>query len=267
VDKSQLEQKLQKLATEIVTDPERLKDFAVKWTGGFHQYTMYNWLLIYCQNRNATLCAGFQQWKAKGRWVNKGESALQILAPTFGYRTVEDDNGEKKTIKFIKGFIGVSVFDVSQTTGNEIELGCSNLVKSFGEVPNLTRVAQKWVFPLTIDPPSPVLGHTDGKSINVSEGTEASMFATYIHELAHAMFEHVKYIGTITDRADRLESRSIHEMEAEAVSYLVCSCFGIKNDRAGLYIGNWEGTPEKLAERSLEIIKLAEKIVRRIQEP
>ena len=48
----------------------------------FPRYSFRNTMLIYLQNPGATRVAGFQTWKSLGRSVNKGETGLQILAPS-----------------------------------------------------------------------------------------------------------------------------------------------------------------------------------------
>ena len=69
--------------------------------------------LIMYQNPYATQVAGYKVWQSLGRQVRKGEHGLRILAPL----AVKDkENGETN----IKGFRGVSVFDISQTDGEEL---------------------------------------------------------------------------------------------------------------------------------------------------
>ena len=49
----------------------------------FHHYSLNNMILIYMQNPNATMVAGYDAWKRNfGRQVKKGERAIKILAPT-----------------------------------------------------------------------------------------------------------------------------------------------------------------------------------------
>ena len=64
-------------------------------------------------------------WQKRGRQVMKGERAIRILAPMV--KKIKENNGDETYI--IRGFRPVSVFDVSQTEGDEIEeLGCPELV-------------------------------------------------------------------------------------------------------------------------------------------
>ena len=48
----------------------------------FHHYSVRNSVLIALQNPDATLCSGYQAWKKNfGRYVRKGEKAIEIIAP------------------------------------------------------------------------------------------------------------------------------------------------------------------------------------------
>ena len=103
----------------------------------FHNYSLNNTLLIHMQKPNASLCAGFRQWKEKfGRHVKKGETGITIIAPTPFKKKIEeekldpdtklpmrDENGkiimEERTIE-ISLFKPVKVFDVSQTEGKPL---------------------------------------------------------------------------------------------------------------------------------------------------
>jgi antirestriction protein ArdC len=80
--------------------------------------------MIFMQNAEATICAGFNKWKAEGRMVRKGEKGIKIFAPTK--KKVRDENGN--VVKDSKGedeeeagFIMVTVFDIAQTDPVEEE--------------------------------------------------------------------------------------------------------------------------------------------------
>lgn len=77
--------------------------------------SIHNACLIAMQQPSATLVGGFNQWRAQGRIVRKGEHGLMIWAPT---KTTIDARqaaaGEAADADSLK-FITVTVFDVSQT--------------------------------------------------------------------------------------------------------------------------------------------------------
>jgi antirestriction protein ArdC len=130
-------------------------------------------------------------------------------------------------------------------------------VKSNGDI-SLDDVSALFDYPLKVSE-SLADGSTDGKSIKVSKRTgQAQMVAAYFHELAHILLDHAE------KRAWSVSSE-VKELEAEATSYLVCSCLGIDNQGAKSYIGSWKGTAEKIDKSALKILGTAEKILRKVQ--
>jgi len=252
--------KLKDLSSALVTDPDKLKAFADRWRGGFRQYSFYNQLLIAIQKGDATLCAGFKQWRKHKRWVNEGEKALWILAPgivPYKKRIVNKDGDEKEIEeKVIKYFFSVAVFDISQTSGQELLIGNSEVMGN-GDL-SLDDVSSKFDYPVKVSQ-GLADGSTDGKNIKISKrSNRAQMVACYFHELAHILLDHAK------DRGKNL-SRQVRELEAEATSYLVCSCIGIENEGAKSYIGHWNGSKEKIDKSALKILGTAEKILRKVK--
>jgi len=71
--------------------------------------SIYNTCLILHQNPEASVVGGFNQWKAMGRVVRKGEKALCIWVPTQRKGEAEDGSEDRT------GFVGGNVFDISQT--------------------------------------------------------------------------------------------------------------------------------------------------------
>ena len=258
-----LADKLEKLSNEIVTDTDRLTDFINLWQGGFHNYSFHNTLLIWSQKPEATLCAGFRQWQEKhNRKVNKGEHGLMILVPVFHKETVtEDDTGEEKEISFfVHRFTTGYVFDISQTDGDPVEIGASKLIngKSKLTFEKLTSLFPEYI--LKLENENITSGSTDGKHITVAKAKHEAMIACYIHELGHNECKHF-------DKKRREKTtRSQRELEAEAVSYLVCSYLGIDNQASKLYIGGWKGDKSKLENSGKVILSAAERIIRRIKE-
>jgi hypothetical protein len=83
-----------------------------------HPVSVHNACLIGAQKSDATIIGGFHQWIKAGRCVRKGEHGLMIWAPRMVGRTRGDEltdatPGERR------GFIMVTVFDVSQTDPSE----------------------------------------------------------------------------------------------------------------------------------------------------
>jgi len=91
----------------------------------FHRYSFSNALLIALQCPEATRVTGFHTWRRLGRTVQRGESALWILAPVTR-RVVSDDDPEQST-RVVTAFKPVPVFDVSQTSGDDLPEICTRL--------------------------------------------------------------------------------------------------------------------------------------------
>ena len=73
------------------------------------------------QMPDATKVAGFNTWKQLQRCVNKGEKAISILAPLKYKQELEDPKtGETLQHFGIRGFRKVAVFDISQTSGQDL---------------------------------------------------------------------------------------------------------------------------------------------------
>lgn len=82
-----------------------------------HPLTPLNSCLILNQCPGASIVGGFQQWKAAGRAVRKGEKGLSLWVP-IGRRRDDGTRGEVGDGEK-PGFIMGTVFDVSQTDHSE----------------------------------------------------------------------------------------------------------------------------------------------------
>jgi len=251
-----LKGKLDELAAEIVTDPEKLKAFAERWRGGFRSYSLYNLALIWCQRPSATLCAGYHGWRKHGRHVKAGEKALWILAPAiFPVKGKREDETEDEADKVVKYFFPVPVFDYGQTDGQGLMIG-NTQINGNGDV-DIKAIAAAFNVPVEYSQ-GVADGHTDGRKIVISKReSKAQEAACFFHELAHVLLRHVG------DRLPSGVSRDVQELEAESTAYLVAACLGIDNDGARFYLGNWQASKDKLAKSALRILSTAEKILRK----
>ncbi|MBZ2165212.1 ArdC-like ssDNA-binding domain-containing protein [Methanobacterium spitsbergense] len=250
-----LTEKLDELADEICQSEEQLWEFIKKWTRGFHSYSFNNTILAWIQRPDFTLLAGYKAWQGRERQVKKGERAIRILAPMV--KKIKEDNGDETCI--IRGFHPVSVFDIAQTEGDEIEeLGCPELVSGNFDFETIVKAS-----------PVPVLirylgvsnGQTDGNTIKIApKKNQAAMVATAIHEWAHVALGHCESSGTLFE----IEDKSAKEIEAETVSFIVSSVLGLENNKSRLYIGNWGGNKKELQGRGKKIIAVAESIIKAI---
>ena len=232
----------------------------------FHNYSFNNQILIYLQNPNATFLKGYKGWQNEfDRQVKKGEKGITILAPIPIKKEIEiekkDEKGnivkEKENVEILL-FKPVTVFDISQTQGREIE----NLhlveelkfdVSNFNSFFNIL----KSVSPVKIDFENIENGvkeyyHISENRIAINNGmSKAQTIKTAIHEIVHSIL-HNKELTEETNL-----SKNTKEIEAESVSYIVCNHFNIDtSDYSFGYIASWSENKElQELKNSLEIIK------------
>ena len=218
--------------TEKKTNKERIKDITDSIENGikelfesdkykeylsvmsrFHRYSVNNQMLIYMQNPNASLVAGFNRWHDQfERNVKKGEKGIKIIAPTPFKKKIEetkldpdtklpmlDDNGkpikEEKEVQ-IPMFRVVSVFDVSQTYGKPIPQLASDLsgnVKNYDAF--MEAIKRSSAVPVSFEQ----IGNADGyfsvdeQKIVIREGmSEVQTVSALLHELAHSKLHNEK---------------------------------------------------------------------------
>lgn len=240
----------------------------LKFLSGFHNYSFRNMMLIFMQNPEASMVAGFQAWKKIGRHVRRGEKALRILAPIVRKRKADDSDSAKagqqesdvQPKRVITGFRMASVFDVSQTEGEDLpEFGGY----SGDPAENLDRLKQfvacKDIELLMENPGGGALGVSEDGRIKVRPDlSPADTFAVLAHEVAHELLHKGERRKDTTS--------SIRETEAEAVAYAVCCAVGLEDhSRASDYIQLHQGDSEKF-QQSLEFIRrTASKILQGLQ--
>lgn len=220
----------------------------------FHRYSFGNQLLIFFQRPDATQVAGFHTWRKLGRFVNKGEKGIVIIAPCarkVGEAVQVDADGRehRKDVRKVVGFRGAHVFDVSQTSGNDLP--------GFAQVRGDPREYQSKLEALlaasgiafskaaNLDGAQ---GLSSGGAIQILDSLEpASAFSVTVHEYAHELMH----------RTERRKGTTvkIRETEAEAVAFVVCSAIGLDvGTQSSDYLSLYNGDRETLV-ASLEIIR------------
>jgi hypothetical protein len=199
----------------------------------FHRYSFGNVILIAAQRPDASRVAGYKTWRSLGRTVRKGQKAIWILAPMVAKRADGIVLGDDRVVR---GFKYVPVFDISQTEGEELPAACHKLT---GDGPTdaltrLTRVAQLLGYSVEdAELPDGVNGDCTFslRRIRVeSRNSSAQRVKTLAHEIAHAFLH--------ADQPDR----SVAELEAESVAYLVCQHLGLDTgDYTFGYVATWAG--------------------------
>ncbi|MBR5089992.1 MAG: DUF3849 domain-containing protein [Ruminiclostridium sp.] len=242
----------------------------------FHNYSVNNTILIASQMPDATLVAGFNQWKKDfGRSVLKGARGIRILAPNAYKAQKEeikrdpdtdlpimdkDGNLVKEVVEETRiAFKPVTVFDVSQTDGKPLpDIGVDELngdIKDFDKLMNVLREVSP--VPIKFAPISTdAKGFYDptAKSITIKEGmSDVQTVKTAIHEITHAKLHDLDNVKAQGEKPKDLNTK---EVEAESVAFAVCQHFGIDtSDYSFGYVASWskaKDTPELKA--SLETI-------------
>ena len=250
----------------------------------FHKYSLNNTMLISMQKPDATLVAGFNKWRdGFSRYVKKGEKGIKIIAPT-PYKIKEerekldpqtkapilDASGKVQTEEVeiqIPMFRVVSVFDVSQTEGEPLPTLASNLTGNVEQFEVFMEAVKRTApVPIEIKPMSEDTDgyyHIEDKRIAIREGmSEVQTISAAIHEVAHSLLHNREMEKEL--QAQQSESkkpmkpkdRNTEEVEAESISFAVCSYYGIQTAENSLgYIATWSKGKE-LAElrASLETI-------------
>ena len=256
----------------------------LKTMSRFHKYSLNNTLLISMQKPDATHVAGFNKWRdAFSRNVKKGEKGIKIIAPT-PYKIKEerekldpqtkapilDASGKVQTEEVeiqIPMFRVVSVFDVSQTEGEPLPTIASNLTGNVEQF-EVFMEAIKRTAPVAIAF-EPMASNTDGyyhtedKRIAIREGmSEVQTVSSAIHEVAHSLLHSREMAQELQAGQDenakpiKPKDRNTEEVEAESISFAVCSYYGIQTAENSFgYIATWSKGKE-LAElrSSLETI-------------
>lgn len=187
----------------------------------FHRYSPHNVWLILTSRPSATQVAGFRNWLSQGRFVLKGEKGIPILAPIF-IKEADEAEGLR-----LAGFKVVYVFDIKQTGGQPLREppDWKSPEQSGWLQEQLIRFAESRGIQIEI-------GELAGETQGVSRGGAIQLSAdagtkTLIHELAHEMMHQGK---------DRSSNRTILELEAESVAYVVARHFGLDGLSSPNYI-------------------------------
>lgn len=227
----------------------------------FHTYSFRNVLLIASQCPEATRVAGFHTWKSLGRYVKKGEKGIAIIAPIVFKRDTETQPNDdaRSTDSTQLRFRAAYVFDVSQTDGEPLP----ELAETAGDpgvhAERLKTLIENRGIALTY---AADLDGAEGLSkkgeIVIRSGqTPAAEFSVLVHELAHEILH---------QGPDRPTTKTVRELEAEAVAFTVCTAVGLEATTAASdYIQLYSGDKNLLAQSLDAIQKTAALILQAIE--
>lgn len=74
---------------DFLENSQELKEFIEFRRNNFYDYSIRNNILIYKQDSEATMIAGFKKWQELGYTVNKGAKAIKILVPLISKKIMK----------------------------------------------------------------------------------------------------------------------------------------------------------------------------------
>lgn len=263
--------KEEKRAARQAEDRERLQEAVAELSSeaGFrrwlevrsamHDYSFNNLLLIALQRPDATRVAGYGAWQKLGRQVRKGERGIHILAPRV-VKVADPEDPEAEKVRRCVGFIGVSVFDVSQTDGEDLGSPPKSAPiegdSHAALIPELVAAAGEIGYTVKLDEdlPDKLGGYCDstGKVIAVAAGTAPNATVrVLLHEIAHAHGVGYAEYG-----------RGVAEVIVEAAAAIAAKTVGLEIDLTSVpYIAGWAlGEPDKISEQAEAIDSIARKL-------
>lgn len=225
----------------------------LKTMSQFHRYSFNNLMLIMLQKPDASLVAGYVDWTKKfKRQVKRGAKAIHILRPNPKNFTVktEDEDG-KETEKIVKKmfFKPCSVFDISDTEGEEIPTICNELKGTVEEYEKLFQAMMDIsICPVEFeDIKNGAKGYYNKAEdrIAIQEGmSQIQNCKTICHEMTHSRLH-----------KDSDLDRNTKETEAESVAFVVCNHFGIDtSDYSFEYLASWSSAENKELKASIKRI-------------
>lgn len=263
-------------AVDDVAASKVIQDY-LTFNSKFTSYSLYNTILIYLQNKNATQVAGFRAWETKfGRRVKKGAKGISILAPIISNNSDKDskvnDAGLDDAVKSkrIHGFKAINVFDIADTEA--IEGGSaitptqpkwhaddepSEVADKISEY--VLKVSENLGVSISNDPSKEgEQGFSRGDHINISSGVAgANKAGTLLHELAHSLLHFKSSIFHIDDEKSDKQTK---ELQAEAVSFVVLRHYDIPAEHQSTYLALFKVNSEAV-KGNLDVIKKASNFI------
>lgn len=214
----------------------------------FREYSLSNQLTIARQRPSAVRVAGMYAWNQLGRYVNKGEKGIAILAPVIGKSRKQNRKAEGAAPEtdagkpVLLGFRKVYVWSEDQTHG----LPLPELEKVTGDPGVYLNRLRDFVTSQGItleysESIAPALGAAFGTTIRLLPGqSKAEELNTLVHEAAHLALRHQERRTTTT--------KTVRETEAEAVAFVVAQGIGVNAAQSASYIQLYHGNAALLIE-------------------
>jgi len=212
----------------------------------FHCYSLANQLaaISQCFERDIDISPinTYTSWKKLGRNVIKGSKAISLCRPiTRKYKGRNEKTGEEEDKTYQTFAFKKAWFLLSQTEGEKVEVSVS---PEFDMAKLLLKLEIVEVDFNHIN--GNVQGYARAREIAVSP-LAVLPHKTRFHEIAHVVLGHT-FEHQMTD--SEKTKNNIKEVEAECVSYILCSILDLKGLECSRgYIQHWLDT-EKIPEKS-----------------
>lgn len=178
---------------------------------------------------------GFKQWAKFDRKAVRG-GATFIFAPMISKREVENEKtGEMEKRTFVRGFTTATVFNISETEGEEVVVPKREKVESdTADIEHLTFIASEieargFAYEESVIPgcnpekQTGTQGFTDTGKVVIDERLPLSAkIATAAHELGHIACGHIEKMDEYKEHRGRMET------EADSFSYLLTRELGVE---------------------------------------
>jgi antirestriction protein ArdC len=230
---------------------------ALKLRKKMSHYSFRNVYLIWLQCPFASYVAGYQQWKALGRQVRKGETSIAISAPITKKR-----EGEEKGYNLL-GYKTASVFDISQTDGDTLELPTPKILEdSSDEIHAAIKCLETYCKGQSIalryeklERAKGMYSKTKHSIILRDDLPPLQTLKTFIHEVTHALMHR--------ETNDRVKG----ELEAESCAFLVCDALGLDSSQYSFaYLANWADNPREILPAAERACKTADGLIKVLTE-
>jgi len=232
----------------------------------FNHYSRFNTMLIFIQNPDVTFFGSDSFWHKKfNRKVSSTAKPMIILAPMSPVILVYDlfdTKGDQSPEDFLKSGIGQNLF---KTQGNIKKGIVQNAILSTLDM-NINVILK----PMSYFTSGYVENAISKDAIEICIKNNLSneeRLSVLLHELAHLFLGHTGNINLVRKSDNKsfpIKARElpthIAELEAETVSYLICSKLGLVTSSAD-YLACYIQSPKDLQAFSFEtVIKTADKI-------
>jgi hypothetical protein len=245
------------LLEEAVSKPGTLmKAYSLFWN-----YSLGNQVLAMMQADNRGIALGpiasFNRWKELGRYVKRGEKAIELCMPVTVKRTVKETGPEGNEVEtevpFKRFVFRRNWFMLAQTDGAGYQVPA---IPAWDRTRALTTLSVEEI-------PFEMLngncqGYAKGRQIAINPVAQMPAKTTF-HELAHIELGHTSEAVHDSETLPR----TLREVEAEAVALLCLESLGMEGaEYCRGYIQNWlsgSTIPERSAQR---IFSAADKILK-----